>query len=125
MKNIWFWLIILLLFMAIYGTLGLVIKEIKLGDICPKAFGIPACYIVLFFFIAALGSHVAGSTAYLTQLYYAAVGVVTLIALTGTLGEIIGFAECPRTSGGIPMCYISLGICLSLLLTKFLQLKLY
>jgi len=119
MKNIWFFLALAILAFAIFGTYGLVMKEYRVTNVCPKILGIPACYIVLACFVTALFGHFMG----IKYLYFGFVGIVTLIASTGTLGEVFGFAKCPRTAGGIPMCFISLSICVSLLFFKYMQLR--
>jgi len=123
MKNALYILIIAILVFAIYGSFGLVMNEWEVGNICPKILGIPACYIVLACFSIALFGH------FIPQyngnwLFFLFVGVVTLIASTGTIGELTETARCPRTAGGTPMCFISLTICLSLLASKFVGLKL-
>jgi len=123
MKQSFFWLVVLIAVFAIYGTFGLAMNEWKLGDICPKIIGIPACYIVLICFSGGLLAHLS-RTGKSTWIYFAFIGIVTLIATTGTVGELTGTAECPRTSGGTPMCFISLGICISLLVSKVIHLKL-
>ena len=122
MKKIFYWLILLILAFAIYGSMGLVINEWNIGDICPKIAKIPACYIVLACFAGGLISHLF-STVNSNPIYFIFIGIVTLIASTGTIGELTGLAKCPRTSNGIPMCFISLGICLSLLLSKWKLIK--
>jgi len=122
MKPFLYWLIISIASIAILGTFGLVMNEWNDGDICPKIASVPACYIVFACFVLALLGHLisvkAGHVTYFTSVCF-----VTLIAATGTVGEIIGTVECPKTAGGIPMCFISLGICLSLLILKFLYLN--
>ena len=122
MKNILYWLIILIAGFAIYGTTGLVIDEWQVGNICPKIIGIPACYIVLVCFTGALIAHLLPATKG-KWMYFFFVGIVTMIASTGTFGELTETAKCPRTAGGTPMCFISLAICLSLLASKFALLR--
>jgi len=122
MKNILYWLIIVLIGFAIYGTFGLVMNEWNIGNICPKIAGIPACYIVLICFTAGLIGHLSPS-AIGKWIYFFFIGLVALIATTGTIGELTGMTKCPRTDSGIPMCFISLAICLSLLITKFGLIK--
>jgi hypothetical protein len=122
MKNVLYWFIIIIAAFAINGTFGLVMNEWEIGNICPKIIGIPACYIVLVCFIVALISHIIRNSK-ATWVYFFFVGIVTLIALTGTIGELAGMTKCPRTAGGIPMCFISLAICLSLLFSKIALLK--
>ena len=122
MKNASYILIIAILAFAIYGSFGLVMNEWEVGNICPKILGIPACYIVLACFSFALIGHLIPQ-ANANWLFFLFVGVVTLIASTGTIGELTETAKCPRTAGGTPMCFISLTICLSLLASKFAWLK--
>jgi len=122
MKQLLYWLIILIAGFAIYGTFGLVMNEWRVGNICPEILGIPACYIVLVCFTIALIAHLLPSSKG-KWIYFFFVGIVTLIASTGTIGELTGMAKCPRTAGGTPMCFISLAICLSLLASKIALLK--
>lgn len=56
--------------------------------------------------------------------YYAFLACPLLLALTGTVTKLAGKEICPRTAGGTPMCYISLGICLILLCLKLAEQKL-
>lgn len=119
MKTSFFWINLIILAFAIYGTSDLALNEWEVGNICPKIWSIPACYIVwLGFSIAAIVHIFPFQKA--TWFYFTAIGLVTLIALSGTIGELSGYLKCPRTSNGIPMCFISLGICTSLILTKVL-----
>ena len=122
MKNLLFWFVLLILIFANYGTYGLVIEEYAIGNICPKILNIPACYIVLGFFAGALISHLYPSKIS-TRFYFIFIGSVCIIAVTGTLGEIFGFASCPKTHSGIPMCFISLAICILLIVFKLLHIK--
>lgn len=117
MKFAMYILIILIVGFAIFGTSGLVIEEWNNGGICPKIIGIPACYIVLLCFIGGLLAHLVNIN-WANKLFFASIGIVTLIAISGTVGELTGLTKCPKTAGGTPMCFISLGICLSLLFSK-------
>ena len=115
-KTLLYWIVILVAAIAIYGTYGLALNEWDIGDICPKILGVPACYIVLICFAGGLLSHLFIKSKHTA--YFIFIGIVTTIALSGTIGELTGLAECPRTSSGIPMCFLSLGICVTLLLGK-------
>lgn len=109
--------IIVISFFAINGAVNLSIKDYQQTNICPKLLGIPACYVVLVCFLFILVPHI--KRVYRRNLWYFGVlAIPLLLALSGTLSELSGKVVCPRTAGGIPMCYISLGICLSLLLLK-------
>ena len=113
----------MILAVAIYGSGNLSLNDMRTpGGICPLILGIPACYIVFVCFVVALIAHLL-SISKLSILFFNPVGIVTTIASYGTAGELIGFAKCPRTDYGVPMCFISLGICLSLLFSKFMHLR--
>lgn len=122
MKTLFYWLVILIASFAIYGSFGLVMNEWEIGNICPKILGIPACYIVWICFVLALIGHLIPKEKG-KWMFFFFIGIVTLIATTGTVGELTGMTKCPRTEGGTPMCFISLTICLSLLISKTIQLK--
>jgi len=112
-----FYIIIVILLFVIYGSFSLSKHDYKKKDVCPKVLGIPACYLVLLFFIGALIIHLILPVH--TYLYFAMLVVPFLLALTGTMTELSGKVICPRTPGGIPMCYISLGFCMALIGLKF------
>lgn len=116
-KSTLFFITLMIVVLAILGTYGLVADEYTNGNICPKILGIPACYIVMICFFIACIAHIL-SHRYAYILYFISVSIVTSIASYGTIGEIFGFANCPKTEHGIPMCFISFGICLMLLITK-------
>lgn len=121
MKRIIFYLIIVVLLFSIYGSFNLSLDDYQTKDICPKIFGIPACYIVLLFFLLTLGSHIFQSYIGMRLWFYTFLAVPFLLALSGTITELSGTVVCPRTPGGTPMCYISLLICSSLLVFKILE----
>ena len=116
-------IIYIILFIGLYGTIGLAKKEYLIGNICPKLLGIPACYIILTCFLLALISHI-GYLKDQWKIYW--IGILTALSLAtyGTLGELFNFAECPKTDGGIPMCFISFAIFSSLALFKIIEWKL-
>ena len=99
----------IILVVAYVGTIPLVMNEYKNGNICPKLLGIPACYIILACLtLACIGFFLRGTV--LRKLFYVGVVPALLIATYGSLGQMFGFAKYPKTSSGIPMCYISFGI---------------
>jgi surface polysaccharide O-acyltransferase-like enzyme len=116
-------LIIAILSFAIYGSLELSINNFRLKDICPKILGIPACYIVAFMFIAGLIAQLISSKKISNYIFFVTIGILFVMALKGTLTELSGTLVCPRTSGGTPMCFISLGICSLLLILKVSSAK--
>jgi len=112
-------LIFLVLGIAIFGTFPLVMNEYEVGNLCPTIVGIPACYIVLTCFIVGLVSHALRRY----SIYFVFIGIVAIIAVIGTVGDLTGVMKCPRTDSGIPMCYISLTICTTLLVAQYFHLN--
>ena len=121
-KNKLIHLITIILLFVIAGTVNLVIHEFNARNICPKILSIPACYIVLGLFIFGLFTHLFQNKLS-SLIFYISIGIITLMAITGTYGEISGNGRCPKFASGIPMCYFSLGICLSLLMLKTIIIK--
>lgn len=76
---------------------------------CPSIGPVPACYLVFGSFLLAL----IGSLSRYNPAFHLGLGFPTLLAIYASIGEFIGFVECPRTASGIPMCYISLLLCLA------------
>ena len=107
---------------GINGTFGLVREEFTTGDICPKIVGIPACYIILTCLILIVVSQ-SNLLKDKNRLFFIGAGVAATIALVGTIGQLMGWLECPKTEGGIPMCFLSWGLFASLLLLKFIEIK--
>ncbi len=121
-KNMTLYLLILgLLLLAIYGAGSLSLHDFQVKNVCPKILSIPACYIVLGGFTIAMIGHLFPFSQN-NNVFFAGVGMVTLIATVGSIAQITGLGECPKTSSGIPMCFLSLGICVSLLLSKVFQI---
>jgi len=118
MSEILYWITAAIILFAMYGSFNLSTYDYKKKNVCPKIAGIPACYIVFVFFTAAGISHFINIPLG-NQLYFAFVGVPALIALIGTVVELSGKVICPRTKSGVPMCYISLGLCLVLMVVKY------
>ena len=123
MKEILFFAIIAVLLFSLYGSFNLSRVDFRKKNVCPKVLGVPACYIVFLFFALAFFAHVFTGALAKDLWYYGLLAVPFLLALGGTLTELSGKVICPRTPGGTPMCFISLGICTTLLLLKFAETR--
>lgn len=76
---------------------------------CPVLVAIPACNIVL------LGYLLMAISAFLpfrarTIGFFIGCAPLFLLALTGSVLELLGQDTCPRTASGIPTCFFSLGL---------------
>lgn len=117
-----FGLILLGILFGLYGTYGLVAHEFEVGHICPRILSIPACYIILGCFLLMLVSHLPLLPDH-NVLYYLGSGIAVSIATFGSVSQLSGSMECPKTSGGIPMCFISFGIFATLIALKLWQVR--
>lgn len=84
----------------------LVVSELFREPTCPLLLGIPACYIVLISYVAATIDVWRTSSAS-NGVFLVGAGLVTVIGIYFSVGELRGTAECP-TFEGLPMCYVSL-----------------
>jgi hypothetical protein len=122
MKKILNWLIILIGGLAVIGAFALVMSEWESGDVCPRIFGFPTCYIVLGCFTGAFIAHFfKGKGANRFYLFF--IGILTFMGLTATIRTLAGISNCPETEGGIPLCFLSLGVSLTLLIAKIVLLR--
>lgn len=122
MKDILFWFIILLGGLAVYFAFGLVWSEWEAGDVCPRIMGFPTCYIVLACFSGAFIAHlIPGSRG--KWFYFSFIGVLTFMGTLATIRTLTGASSCPQTEGGIPLCYLSLGVSLTLLIAKVIFVR--
>ncbi len=99
---------VLLIIFFIAGIIGageLVLDEIQTGNGCPKIWVIPACVIILVCFLVPFVAHLKNKW---NKLYFLFTGLAFVIAIIASVMQFSGNGECPKTDGGIPMCYLSL-----------------
>lgn len=121
-KNIFYWLTTAVLFFAIYGASSLSLSDFNGTISCPKLAGIPACYLVLLFFVLGGISNFVKNK-FTNKAFFFFIGTPGLLALFASIQELNVPNTCPQTASGIPMCFISLGLCSAILLFKFISLK--
>jgi hypothetical protein len=78
---------------------------------CPNLFGVPACFVVATGYFLVLIS--AGCVRYTKRVLFLVglVPVLALAALASTM-ELVQGSICPSAYGGLPLCYVSLGLSL-------------
>jgi len=113
-------LIIILFLIGIVGAGSLVLEEIRTGEGCPKFGFVPACYIILAFFVLPFIAHIFKKW---NVIYFLGTGLALIIATVASIMQLTGNAECPKTGGGTPMCYYSFIILASLIVLKLMHLK--
>ncbi len=112
-------LILLVFVVGIVGSSELVWTEIILQDVCPKFVGVPVCYIIFFCLIIPLTAHVLS---FKNIIYFIFTGIAFLIAFSASFLKVFGNGVCPKSVGGIPLCFYSLAIFTLLLLLKIMLL---
>lgn len=117
--NLSIWAVLLI---GWYGAGNLTFAEYFRSNICPKLLSVPACYVILGLVLLATTSQ-TGWLGDKHWLFFLATGMAASLALTGTIGQLSGVIECPKTSGGMPMCYLSLAMFGSLFLLKIIALR--
>jgi len=85
----------------------LVLSELVREPTCPPLLGIPACYVVLAGYLAALAGAWAIDTSAGRGVFLLGAGVVTAVGIWFSINELTGALECP-TFEGLPMCFVSL-----------------
>lgn len=114
------WLLLFVFSIGILGAGLLVYDEIKTTNVCPKLLGIPACYIILTFFIIPFFTHIVKGK---NVIYFLFVGIAFVIALVASIMQFTGLGECPKTDNGTPMCYYSLLLFTALIFLKIVIIK--
>ena len=113
------WVIILI---GLSGVVPLVQTEFSQGDVCPKIIGIPACYVILACLLSIIIGHI-NMVKKAEYWYFIGVMIALFIASYGSIFNYLGKVACPKTSTGIPMCYLSYLIFFGLFVFKLLILK--
>lgn len=99
----------------------LVYSDYTFGDICPKIGLLPACYLVLTYFIILLVVHIYKTS---NLIFFLFSGFALALAIFASIGQLLGKINCPKTSFGFPLCYVSFMIFSGLIYLKFLEEKL-
>ncbi len=118
--NITNYLISVIFIIGILGAGNLAYHEFLQEGTCPKLGIIPACYVILACFVFPFMVHLFNKG---KIIYFLFTGFALSLATYATIGQLFGEIQCPKTEGGLPMCYISFVIFVSLVSLKIIQLK--
>ena len=97
-----------------WGGLSVSYANFTAQQACPHLAGLTICYIVTIAYGLMLITLFMKRSRLHTILFFAAWIVTFLIALSGSALEIIHGAVCPTTSFMLPLCYLSLAMCLAI-----------
>ncbi len=115
----------ILLSIGFFGAVSISYSNLS-GNPCPYIWVVPICYVVLIAYGLMIASLVVPHIGCKHYFFIAGWGTAFLIALAGSLAEMLsGGGVCPTSGGGsirggntgsIPMCYISLALTIGILL---------
>jgi hypothetical protein len=97
-----------------WGGLSVSYANFTAQQACPHLAGLAICYIVTIAYGLMLIALFMKRSRLHTILFLGAWIVTFLIALSGSVLEIIHGAVCPTTSFMLPLCYLSLAMCLAI-----------
>lgn len=108
--------------LGLSGVAPIAFQQFTSAGACPALGLIPACYMVLVGY-ALIGISVLVRAKWRSVVF--AAGWIPLfgLALTGTILELSGQNVCPKSTHGIPACFLSLGLLFVILLVFALQLR--
>ena len=102
----------LLIATGLFGALRLSYSTFsRSGEPCPDFSGVYICYVVLIGYgIMVLAQF--GTWRWKRPSFYSGWAITFIIAAVGTVLELINGETCPKSADNLPMCYVSLGLCI-------------
>jgi hypothetical protein len=99
---------------GLWGGLNVSYANFTAQQGCPHLAGLAICYIVTIAYGLMLITLFMKRSRLHTILFFAAWITTFLIALSGSVLEFIHGAVCPTSSFMLPLCYLSLAMCLAI-----------
>ena len=99
---------------GLWGGLSVSYANFTAQQACPHLVGLAICYIVTIAYGLMLITLFMKRSRLHTILFFGAWIITFLIALSGSVLEIIHGAVCPTSSFMLPLCYLSLAMCLAI-----------
>ena len=122
LKQTLYYSILGLLILVIYTVFNISLAHFTKESFCPIIINLPVCYIILTAFTTVAITHIFHLRIHV-KYYYFFISTPLLFALFGSILELLNKNTCPKNEAGIPMCFISLGICLLLITLKYFNSK--
>lgn len=116
LHNVYRVILWLLIIAGLWGALRVSYTTITGTARCPDVIDIPICYLVGIGYISMLASQVVTGGKLKNLLFYPAWAVVFVVAALGSGFELSVGNICPRSGGGVPMCYFSLALCVAIII---------
>jgi hypothetical protein len=112
-------LLCLLIGFGFLGGLNVSYANFTGDHLCPHIAGLVICYVVTIAYGLMFVSLFIQKAVLRVSLFLPAWGITFLIALTGTSLELTKGDVCPKTTGLIPLCFVSLAMCLLIIVLYF------
>jgi hypothetical protein len=107
--------LLLLIGIGFWGGLSVSYANLTGAQACPHLAGIAICYVVAIAYGSMLVSLLLKRSALHYTIFSVAWGITFLIALSGSGLELSQEGVCPVTSFQLPLCYVSLALCLAIM----------
>ncbi len=113
-------LLYLLLFVGVFVSGGLSYNELLHEGTCPKIGFLPACYLVFLCFAIPLIAHFFKKW---NILFFTLTGIAFALAIFASIGQFLDKIQCPKTTVGLPKCYLSFVLLFAIIGVKYFQVK--
>jgi hypothetical protein len=104
--------LLLLIGIGFWGGLSVSYANLTGEQACPQLAGLAICYVVAIAYGSMLASLFLRQPAFHYAMFLTAWGITFLVALLGSGLELSQGGVCPTTSFLLPLCYVSLAMCL-------------
>lgn len=99
---------------GLYGVVKISYTTLSGGEQCPSLMHVPACYIITLAYAVMLLAFFARNKSWSQWLFSTGLLIAFGFAAVGSATELTNGDACPTTASGLPLCYVSLALCLSI-----------
>jgi hypothetical protein len=117
-------LLLVLIAVGLYGAAKVSFNTLTGISPCPKVFDIPACFVVLTGYSLMLIALVLQPVGRFKGIFLIGWLPVFLLALIGSILQLMNGNTCPKSESGLPLCYLSLMFSVFLIIMYISHLKL-
>ncbi|MFT4938349.1 MAG: putative membrane channel-forming protein YqfA (hemolysin III family) [Paraglaciecola sp.] len=106
---------------GLYGALNVSYLTLTGEAPCPAVSGVPICYLVSLGYLLIFVAQLLSSPEWRNKIFFTGWLLVFVIALFGVVAELFYGDICPKNSLAIPLCFVSLGLVMVILLIQILK----
>ena len=108
---------------GLYGALNVSYLTFTGEAPCPGVGGIPICYLVSFGYLLIFVAQLPKALTWRNRVFAAGWLLVFVIALFGVAAELFYGDICPKNNLAVPLCFVSMGLVIAILLIQILKSK--